>query len=632
MKKIFTFFAVALCAVLANAQTADGNFGAGELAAPSVYPTNNSNMMNLAGGINLTFASEIQAAGKATLGDKEVNLIADGNQVFIAYAGLEPLTEYTLTIPAGSIGNAESQNQADLVYTFTTRMADVLYFSDFNIYPEGYFNLYGNLSDNVNIIAKGSTNVTAEVGGMTFFSGTKGRVVAMKGVFSTNPEADYGPYDADQDAGASTQAVQLLDGGNGLYLEFPEMEGPVDVTLWLGNPDTSAKTIVLTDENGDTQNPLASLELPAAKKIKKFTYSYPYKGTVKFRIYNMGKKVDVNDALFIKGEGEGIEKPIYKDEEAPALIYSWPSAAPYAPVEGNIVLVYNEPITASAKATVNGVETEISINDKTAAIAYSGLEKGKSYKVVIPAISDEAGNSTEALELTINTEAENVLYYTDYNYFPYSYWDKFHIYPIEGGADNGDILAKNSVNQTVEIGGIIYSVGSTAGRVVAMGKSNLLGSDSEASQRCAQFSGGGNDLYAQLPEVEGPAEITLWIGNSTEKEFSIELRNGDSTEALTTFTTEAVKTMQKFSYKFEEKEKVTFRLYNLGNQFNLHDILVAKAENDPTTGVEGIESDVLSVKYYNLQGIETLPGSNKEVLVKVSIYSNGDTKVEKVIE
>ena len=270
-----------------------------------------------------------------------------------------------------------------------------------------------------------------------------------------------------------------------------------------------------------------------------------------------------------------------KDVEAPKLTYSWPSTAPYAPVEGNIVLVYNESIVASEKARINGVETEIAVNDNTATIAYSGLEKGKSYTVEIPAISDEAGNETATMTMTINTEAEDVLYYTDYNYFPYSYWDKFHIYPI-GSTDNGDILAKNSQDKTAEFGGITYSVGSTKGRVVAMGKSNLLGSNEEenqgASQRCAQFQDGGNDLYAELPEIEGPAEITLLIGNSTAKEFSFDLRNGETAETLATFTTEAAKTMQKFTYTFNKNEKIAFRLYNLGNQFNLHDILITAAE------------------------------------------------------
>ncbi|MDE6484113.1 MAG: chitobiase/beta-hexosaminidase C-terminal domain-containing protein [Duncaniella sp.] len=599
-------FVVVLDIVDPDAEPETGNnFGEAALAAPKVWPVNNSKMMTLAGGINLTFDAEVQVAGKATLGDKEVELIPVENQVFIAYEGLEPLTEYTLTIPAGTIGNAEAQNTEDLVYTFTTRMENVKYYTDFNVYPEGFFNVYGNLSGNLDILAKNSTDKSEEVGGMTFFSGTKGRVVAMKGVFSADPEADYGPADATEDAGATTQAVQLIDGGNGLYVEFPEMEGPADVTFWLGNPGTAEFSVVLTDENGDTKNPLATFTLPAAKKIKKFTYTYPYKGSVSFRLYNMGKKVDINDVLIVKGEGEGIDKPVYKDEEAPVLTFSWPSASPYAPTEGNIVLIYNEPIVAAAKAVVNGVETEITVDDKTATIAYAGLEKGKTYTVQIPAIADEAGNATEAFEMTLATEAENVLFYTDFNYFPYSYWDAFHIYPVEG-ADNGDILAKNSTDQTAEFGGITYSVGATAGRVVAMGKSNLLGATDEenlgASQRCIQISGGGDALYAQLPEVQGPAEITLLVGNSTAKDFTFELRNGEATDALAQFTTVAEKTMQKFSYKYVATEKVTFRIYNMGNQFNLHDILVVKAEGGQS-GIDAIAAgEDAPVVYYNLQG------------------------------
>ncbi|MDE5786101.1 MAG: chitobiase/beta-hexosaminidase C-terminal domain-containing protein, partial [Duncaniella sp.] len=391
-------FVVVLDIVDPDAEPEPGNnFGEAALAAPEVWPFNNSKMMNLAGGINLTFDAEVQAVGNATLGDKEVALIADGNQVFIGYAGLEPLTEYVLTIPAGAIGNAEAQNTEALVYNFTTRMENVKYYSDFSCYPQGIYNKYGKITKNTDLFSSNkATDEEIEVGGMTYFSGTNGRALLMPGLFSADPEADYGPNDAAEDAGASAYATQLSGGGNALYVEFPEQEGPVDVTLWLGNPDASAKNIILTDENGDTKNPLATFELPAAKKIKKFTYTYPYKGSVKFRIYNMGKKVDINDVLILKGEGEGIDKPVYKDEEAPVLTYSWPSAAPYAPVEGNIVLVYNEPIVAAAKAVVNGVETEITVVDKTATIAYSGLEKGKTYTVQIPAIADEAGNATEA--------------------------------------------------------------------------------------------------------------------------------------------------------------------------------------------------------------------------------------------
>ena len=60
--------------------------------------------------------------------------------------------------------------------------------------------------------------------------------------------------------------------------------------------------------------------------------------------------------------------------------------------------------------------------------------------------------------------------------------------------------------------------------------------------------------------------------------------------------------MQKFSYKYVAAEKVAFRLYNMGNQFNLHDILVVKAEGGQS-GIDAIAADEEApVVYYNLQG------------------------------
>lgn len=567
-------------------------FGTGELAAPSIYPSNNSTMLNLAGAITLTFDANVEVKGDATLNDTECTLIANENQVYVTYAGLTPSTEYTLTIPAGTIGNTEAQNVSALTYKFTTRQEGVIYYADFNNYPEGYYNTYTSKfsgSNNIDIIAKNSTDKTVEVGGMTFFSGTKGRVVAMNGAnVSADSSKDYGP-ETDEDAGASSRCVQLLGGGNKLYVEFPEVEGPVDVTFYLGNTGTTAFSVLLTDENGDTSNPLATFELPAAKRIKKFTYTYPYKGAVKLRLYgNSSKNVNINDVYIVKGEGEGIDKPTVKDEEAPALLYSWPSKSPYAPVEGNIELVYNENIVVNGKASVDGKDLDVTVNENVATIAYSGLENGKTYTVTVPAVADESGNATESFELTFTTEGEDVLYYTDFATFPFSYWDKYHTIPGDAG-DNDDIIAKNSTDITAQAGGITYFSG-TSGRVVAMGKSNLLGTDEEsnlgASQRCIQVSGGENGLYAQLPKVQGPAEITLWVGNSTAKEFSFELRNGEAEEPLATFSTEAEKKMYKFNYTYTGKDEVEFRIYNMGNQMNIHDILVVKAEEESPFGSE----------------------------------------------
>ena len=51
-----------------------------------------------------------------------------------------------------------------------------------------------------------------------------------------------------------------------------------------------------------------------------------------------------------------------------------------------------------------------------------------------------------------------------------------------------------------------------------------------------------------------------------------------------------------------------------------------------TTGADVIGGTAASVKYYNMQGIEVRPGDEPATLVKVTTYSNGKTKAEKVVE
>ena len=50
------------------------------------------------------------------------------------------------------------------------------------------------------------------------------------------------------------------------------------------------------------------------------------------------------------------------------------------------------------------------------------------------------------------------------------------------------------------------------------------------------------------------------------------------------------------------------------------------------SGVDNIEGASVSVKYFNMQGIEVRPGNVPSTLVKVTTFSNGRTKAEKVME
>ena len=52
-----------------------------------------------------------------------------------------------------------------------------------------------------------------------------------------------------------------------------------------------------------------------------------------------------------------------------------------------------------------------------------------------------------------------------------------------------------------------------------------------------------------------------------------------------------------------------------------------------TTGIDAVAGDnPVNVKYYNMQGIEVQPGNEPAALIKVTTYSNGMTKAEKVME
>lgn len=604
----------------------DPGFGEGTLAVSNVWPKNGNTMLPLQGEFILSFPADVTVAGKADLNGTALDMTAEASTVKIPYTGLAAATEYTLAIPAAAIGNAEGANEA-ITYTFTTRPANVLFYTDFKQYPYAYYEAFGNIGSTKELFGSTSaTNVTKEYDGLVFYSGTSGRCAIMTGASNgASTDVDYGP-ETEADFGASDYCAQLI-GGSGTYIQTPEVEGPVELTFFIANPDAkNAPVVKLTDQDGDLENPLASFELNKTKRMRKFTYSYPYKGKVSFRVYNMGKKVDFNDILIVKGEGEGIDKPA--DTEAPVLVKTWPGEAPYAPVEGNIVLEYNEAIAVAGKATVNGVETEVTVDGKKAVIAYSGLEQGKAYTIGIPAIADEAGNELPASEITINTAAADILYYTDYNVFPYAYWDKFNQFP-NASADNGDIFAKNSADKEVEIGGIKYVVGSTAGRVVAMGKSNLLDDPDEVggSQRCAQFSGGGNGLYMELPEVLGPCKLSIIIGNSTSKAFDFTLTNAASSdEAIATFSTTADKKMFKFEHTVDVETPVKFRLFNNGNQFNLHDVLLTKVEKGGTVGVAEVVAEAEGeAVYYNLQGVRV---ENPAEGLYIRVKGN---KVEKVI-
>lgn len=603
--------------------------GDGALAAPEVWPLNGSNMLPLSGEILLSYDTDVLAGGAATIGDMQFPIVADGTTAKIVYSGLAPNTEYTVTVPARQIGTDAAANE-EYTFTFTTGVENTLFYTDFHVYPYEYFVDYGTISGNTNLIPKSSTDVTEVVAGMTFYSGTKGRVVLMTGVYSDDLEKDYGP-ETEADRGATAFAAQLIDGSNGLYVETPEFEGPVELTFYLGNPDTKAGTVMFTDEEGDKDHPVYEHTFNAAKKINKVTFTYPYKGTHKIRLYNQKFKLDVNDILIVKGEGEGIDKPVYTDQDAPVVKEIYPTTAPFAGVEGKVIVRYDEPVVVAegATATIGDAQFAVVAEGNAIVAAYSGLDNEKTYTAVMPAVTDEAGNETAGVEVTFTTAKADILYYTDFHYFPVDYYEMFWNIPNEMG-DNADIHAKETTDEGKTIGGIYYWSG-YMGRVVAMGKSNMVDPVDEtsagASDRCIQLIGGQDDLYLELPEVQGPANLTLYVA-SQGAAGNLKLTNGlegDKAAALANFEFGADKLMNKYTYAFTENAPVKFRLWNMDNKMNIHDILIEKGTQSgiENVAVEAVDGEAV---YFNLQGVRVANPANGGVYIRVQ----GD-KAQKVL-
>ncbi|MCH5326708.1 MAG: hypothetical protein J1E29_05845 [Duncaniella sp.] len=605
-----------LTAKVTRADDNDSPFGEGELAAPTaIWPAKNGTMAPTAGNVTLKYDVDVNVFGTATVGGKEVALSVADNVVTIPYEAAAD-TEVTVTIPAGAIGNDDAAN-AELTYTFKTQPADVLFYSDFNYYPYEYFDSFFNPADNVSFIPKDATDITYKVGGMTFYSGVKGRALAMKNNdMSTEVGADYGP-DTEADAGASPRPTQLSGGGKELYFETPEFEGPAEITYYIANPDGKNEfTLLITDERGKDLEDylLAELTIGAAKHMYKRTVSYPYKGKAKVRLYNNANKVNIYDVIIVKGDGEGIDRPVVEDTDAPKVLKTWPSAAPYAPVEGTVTVVYNEPVTVAAKAQLNGADLDVEVDGTTLTVAYSGLEKGKEYTMTIPAVADEAGNATEPMTVAINTVAANVVYYTDFAAYPYAYYELFNDIPNAAG-DNEDIFAKNTSGQTKEIAGITYYSGDN-GRIIAMGKANQLGGAvTGASDRCIQIQGGEGGLYLQFPEAPATATVLLYVGNYAESIGNIVLTDatGNTQTPLATFTLPGAKEMCQFAYVYKGTAPTALRLYNMANNINLNDVIIYEGEveiEDPDSALESIEAADVEAVYYNLQGVRVENPSN----------------------
>lgn len=152
-------------------------------------------------------------------------------------------------------------------------------------------------------------------------------------------------------------------------------------------------------------------------------------------------------------------------------------------------------------------------------------------------------------------------------------------------SDNTNII--NAENTTKTVAGMTFGSGSNAIRVVAMSAANVSDSSDEdygpytandagASPRCVQFVTTKSGGYLQLPEVQGPCRIVLYLGNPDKSSKTVNLKQiikGTETQAMA-MTMAAAKRTFKYEYVYAGSEKITFKIDANAKKFNINDVLL----------------------------------------------------------
>ncbi len=279
-------------------------------------------------------------------------------------------TYYWRVDAVNTIGTTEGP-----VWNFTASAGGVLFYADFNNQPEEYGAKYASIGDNTNIINAANSAVTFN--GMTIGSGSESlRIIAMSGANNSDDlTKDYGPA-SEEDRGASNRCVQFYTTKAGGYIETPEVTGPCVVTLYLGNPDKSAKTTKLYTIAGGKESSI-DLAAGASKRVYKFTSTYTNSGPVKFRFDANGKKINVNDIL--------IERYVASSGEEPLTMTAGALDNKVDYTDGSLSLTFNQDVTYNGGAVISGShqfeEISVAASGKKLNITYDALDANSQYTI-----------------------------------------------------------------------------------------------------------------------------------------------------------------------------------------------------------------------------------------------------------
>lgn len=198
------------------------------------------------------------------------------------------------------------------------------------------------------------------------------------------------------------------------------------------------------------------------------------------------------------------------------------------------------------------------------------LEPNKTYYWRVNAKNNKG--TTKGTVWSFNTFEGGTLFYTDFNTTPAAFHDK---YP---GTANANIINGNT--KTTVAGMTFGANGSSSARIVSFSASALSGDysadDAGATARCVEFTSGSG--YIQLPEVTGPAKITIWTGNSDNKSktFNLKTTVGGTTTTAASFTLANAKKNFKRTYTYTGSDKVIFTIDGNGKMFRVHDVLIER--------------------------------------------------------
>ena len=206
------------------------------------------------------------------------------------------------------------------------------------------------------------------------------------------------------------------------------------------------------------------------------------------------------------------------------------------------------------------------------------LEANETYYWRVDATNSIGTTPSEVYSFT--TTAGGVLFYTDFHTCPAAYAAKY-------ANISGNTNIFNAANQRVEFDGMVIGSGSNAMRAIAMpgcfsedpnadygpATEEDRGATSWALQFYTEKSGG----YVETPEVQGPCVLTIYFGNTSASQRTVNIiTTAGGEESSESYTLGAQKRIFKYTKTYTNAGAVKFRIDANGKKIDVNDILVER--------------------------------------------------------